>query len=763
MARSGTILRQDASDATPSLLVTPILIQGRIVAVAGVEDKPEPYQDRDTRCLIRLMDAMWRKIRTKQMDAALRESESRFRRIVETANEGIIVTDQAFNTVYVNPTLCDMLGRPAEELLGRGLAFVIHPHELQDHEIRMANRLQGVSEKYERRLLTSQGEVLWTLFNATPLYDDSGQFQGTFATISDLTGRKNLERRLIREVRRSGVLEELARLSLEADSVDSIAEIALSIALRFTDSPQGYVGYIDPATGHLVCPTLTKDTRQEGAGECDTPVFNKFTGLWGWVLVHKKPLLTNAPAEDPRSSGLPPGHAQVNSFLSVPALHGQELAGQIAVMNAKRDYTREDLQFLERLASILALGIRRKMAEEALTKAKESAEAANRAKNAFMATMSHELRTPLNGTLGMLQLLQSTALSDEQQEYLAIALDTGRHLTQLIADILDITMIETRSLALMETNFNLGQALTPMLDAYARQATQKGLDLQISLAPDVPRSLRGDEGRIRQILFNLLGNAMKFTALGSVRLDVQAVPKPDGKQCWLIFTVQDTGIGLPEDKAEQLFEPFTQLDGSRTRAFGGVGLGLTLVKRLVELMQGAITVDSNQGQGSTFACSVLVGLPDGSQPAPVVESPRGSCPLPTRTIRVLLVEDDIINRLATEHLLLSLSHQVIAAENGKAALELLRTENVDVIIMDLRMPIMDGLHATRIIRTDPAYKAWAKIPIVALTAHALPDDQEACRAAGMNAFLTKPYDMMTLLRALSNAMQRPLAIPPANA
>jgi PAS domain S-box-containing protein len=642
-----------------------------------------------------------------------------------------------------------MLGRSAGDILGLSLAEFMHPGDLPDYEARVANRRQGVSERFERRLLKPGGETMWTQISAVPLLGDAGLFQGAFLTITDLTGHKDLERRLIREVRRSAALEEMARLSLVADSVADVAGLALGIALRFTDSPEGFAGYIDPATGHLICPTLPRDP---GSGPAE---FHAFKGLWGWVLEHKTPLVDNAPTGESRMKAHPWGRSEARRFLSVPALHGQDLAGQITVLNGAKDYTPSDVQFLERLASLLALGVRRKLAEEALNRAKDKAEAANQAKSAFLATISHELRTPLNGTLGMLQLLLSTPLTEDQKSFLNIAMDTSRHLTQLIADILDVTMIESRSLSLMETTFDLDRALEPLIQACTRQAAQKGIDFRVSLPADLP-PLRGDENRIRQVLFNLLSNALKFTLRGSVSLTVEAVPRPDKTQCWLIFTVEDTGVGLPEEKAEALFEPFAQLDGSRTRAFGGMGLGLTLVRRLLEFMQGAIVVEGKPGGGTVFSCSVLAGLPDITSPSPPVDASGLPASSPSR---ILLVEDDIINRLATESLLQSLSRRVVTAENGRAALDILRRERVDLILMDLRMPVMDGLTATRIIRTDPAYAAWSRIPIVALTAHALSEDQQACRDAGMNGFLAKPFDLFTLAQALSRAMNQPLAPP----
>ena len=386
----------------------------------------------------------------------------------------------------------------------------------------------------------------------------------------------------------------------------------------------------------------------------------------------------------------------------------------------------------------------RREAEEDARRARDAALAAAEAKATFLATMSHELRTPMNGILGMTRLALDCDLDAEAREHLDTVRSSAEALLSVINDVLDFSKFEAGRLTIDRIPFALRRCLNDMLRTFAVQCADKGLALSCTIDAAVPDGLVGDPGRLRQVLVNLLGNAIKFTEHGAVAVEVTRV-SGDGGGAVLRFAVTDTGIGIPPEKLAAVFEAFTQADGSTSRRFGGTGLGLAISRRLVGLMGGEITVESTVGRGSAFHFTLPFALAP-SVPAPQPR-PAAMPSLTGRSLRVLLAEDNRVNQQLAVRLLEKRGHRVVVAANGREAVARWHAEPFDLVLMDVQMPVMDGIEATAAIRRAEA-DAAKRTPIVAMTANAMEGDRERCLAAGMDGYLPKPIDVAEFDRVL---------------
>ncbi|MBF0111602.1 MAG: response regulator [Desulfamplus sp.] len=546
---------------------------------------------------------------------------------------------------------------------------------------------------------------------------------------------------------------------MRAHSLDELLTKVLDEVGQLVDSPIGFYHFVEEDQQTLSLQQWSTRTLKEfcqiGAKGVHYPIYK--AGVWVDCVVEKRAVVHNDYPSLAHKKGLPDGHAEVVRELVVPVIRQGKVFAILGVGNKPADYTEKDIETVSYLADVTWQIVEHKRAEEELIKAKEAAESATRAKSAFLANMSHEIRTPMNVIIGMSRLIRDTELNEEQEEYAEMISHSSEILLSLIEDILDFSKIEAGKVELESVEFELQNLIKKITDMLKIKASEKGLNLVCDIADDIPCSLKGDPNRLRQIILNLLNNAIKFTPTGDITIKIQQVTPvvSDSNILTLLFEVADTGIGIPQDRLDRMFQPFSQADASTTRKYGGTGLGLVISKRLVELMGGEISVESQYEKGTTFrftACfekiaSDLIYLANDAVSCTntnldkIVEPSNREL----TEIRILMAEDNEFNQRLAIILLQKMGLTPDVASNGKEAVEAVRQKIYDIILMDIQMPEMDGLEAAKAIRDE-----GFKIPIIAMTANVTADDMANCAAAGMNGYISKPIDPDKLSQIIIN-------------
>jgi len=701
----------------------------------------------------------------KNAQADLRESEERFRAIAEATPIPIAITRWSDGLIlYGNAALGVLFGVTTETLLNRRAPdFYADPTERQ-RLVALMQR-EGYVRNYELHARTADGTLFWSLISLQPM-TFSGE-SAFLASFYDITLRKQAEE----EARaRAEQLTTLNRIGLAITAgrleLDYVIQELYQQCRQVTSVDTFYVSLYDTAS-HIVHFPFFID-RGDLAYMASRDI-RENPGLTGQIVLSRQTLYLpdtlaregSEPAQILRTGGEP-----TRSFLGVPLIWRDQVVGVFSIQSYQPDaYDPDTIALMETVALQAAIALENarlfaetQQAKNAAEEAQQVAEAATRAKSTFLANMSHEIRTPMNGVIGMTQLLLNTTLGEKQRDLVENIRVSGEILLTVINDILDFSKIEAGRMDLESRPFSLTACLASVQSLLHPRAVEKNLALHYKISPDAPTYLIGDVTRLRQILLNLVGNAVKFTEQGEVGIEVSLEPgspeaSPNGVR--LHFAVKDTGLGLPADKLSLLFQPFSQVDPSITRNYGGTGLGLAISKRLTEMMGGQIWAESTgvPGQGSTFHFT-LVSVPT-SPPEPEAtaldthaQATTDQVRFPTH-LRLLVAEDVAVNQKFVLLALEELGSHADVVANGQEVLDALHRQPYEVVLMDVQMPVLDGLETTRRIRAraDSAPQPY----IIAMTANAMQGDREACLAAGMDDYVSKPIYLSELRAALTRA------------
>ncbi|KLU58352.1 hypothetical protein EL84_00910 [Paenibacillus sp. VT-400] len=639
----------------------------------------------------------------KDAERRLRESRQRYRSLFEHNPAAVYSLNLEGKYSAVNSKLVQMLDIPRNKLIGQSFLSNLDKCEVQHGKHYFDMVKQGEPQYYETRVVNSSGRKIEVSVTNVPIIVDK-EMVGVYGIVSDITERKEYTER-IQELSKQHelILNTVTEgiFGLDADGITMFMNPAA--ASMFGYEAKEFIG----KNSHPIIHHTRADGSHLPQEEC--PIH--MTVLDGRIRSIKEDVFWRKD-----------GSSFLVQYQVTPIIEQGQIQGAVVVFN---DVT----------------------GEREIVRAKETAELAAQAKSEFLSMVSHEIRTPMNGIVGMTELLIGTDLSEEQREYAEIIRDSGDALLNILNDILDFSKLESGKMALAYEPFALRKMLEQVAELFKPRADEKHLEIRYRLNPSIPEFMVGDAIRIRQILVNLVGNALKFTDQGSIEVAVDIIKGRKPEDSVLDFAVQDTGIGIPADKLDQLFQSFSQLHPVINRKYGGTGLGLVISKRLVEIMGGSISVESIEGEGSTFRFAVPAASVDASAEQTASQFHHDRTRQSDKVaMRILVAEDHPVNRKILREYLEKLGYHADVCTNGVEAIDAISQNAYDIVLMDIHMPVMDGLKATDLLRRLIPQDRIP--PIIAVTGNAKREDKEACLEMGMRDFISKPVMLSELKRVL---------------